>query len=335
MTRLSIGVIICTAFGLLATGRIALAADTFILERPPGEGPTKVSASFFVVDVFEINDVNQTIRADVVYRLKWKDDRLAMEGIGRRRLLLDNVWHPEVTVGNPQQFMKELKPRIVSVDADGKVEYTQRYVGTFSITLDLSDFPFDKHELRFRFVSGYDDAKELVFVKGPIIGRAKELSIPDWKIDDTRFSVKPIHISSVVRGIQGFEYFLIASRHRSFYIWQVIIPLVVIVMMSWTTFWIHPSEIGSQIGLSATSMLTVIAYRFALSGSIPKLSYTTRLDLFLTGSLILVFLALVEVVFSSHLYKNDDLKAGLRADKVSRIIFPIAFTLILIFAFVI
>ena len=335
MARLSTQVIIYSAFGLLTLGRIALAADTSNLERPPGEGPTRISASIFVVDIFEINDVTQSMRADVVYQIIWKDERLAREGSKGRRMLLDEIWNPGLTIGNPQQFMTGLYPRIVYVKADGSVKYTQRYVGAFSITLDLSDFPFDSHELLFRFMcNNHMGDKEITFLKGPIIGRAKDLSIPNWHTDSARFSANSLHISSVIRDVPGFEYHLSVSRFRSFYIWQVIIPLVVIVMMSWASFWIHPSEIGSQIGLSATSMLTVIAYRFALSGSIPKLSYTTRLDWFLTGSLILVFMALVEVVYSSHLYKQGNVKEGLRVDKISRFMFPIAFVAILTIAFI-
>ncbi len=48
-------------------------------------------------------------------------------------------------------------------------------------------------------------------------------------------------------------------------------------------------------------MLTLIAYRFLLGGMLPRISYLTRLDYFLLGSTVLVFLALVEAACTSRL----------------------------------
>ena len=45
-----------------------------------------------------------------------------------------------------------------------------------------------------------------------------------------------------------------------------------------------------------TSMLTLIAYRFAIDSQLPPLPYMTRLDVFILTSTLLVFFSLIEVV---------------------------------------
>ena len=45
-----------------------------------------------------------------------------------------------------------------------------------------------------------------------------------------------------------------------------------------------PDHHDAQIGLSATSMLTLIAFIFATTNMVPALSYLTRLDHFIVGS---------------------------------------------------
>src|SRR4051812_36284102 len=62
------------------------------------------------------------------------------------------------------------------------------------------------------------------------------------------------------------------------------LPLVLIVMMSWAVFWIDPNTSNSQISIAVTSMLTLIAYRFAVDGQLPRLPYMTRLDTFFLAS---------------------------------------------------
>ncbi len=56
--------------------------------------------------------------------------------------------------------------------------------------------------------------------------------------------------------------FFDATRKPGYYVLKVIFPLILIVIMSWTVFWIAPSESGTQISVAVTSILTLIAYRF-------------------------------------------------------------------------
>jgi len=108
-----------------------------------------------------------------------------------------------------------------------------------------------------------------------------------------------------------------------------------IVMMSWVVFWIDPKAAGTQISVSMTSMLTLIAYRFAVGADLPKVSYLTRLDGFILLSTILVFTSLVEVLLTSTLAQGDSLAMARRIDLWARLIFPVAFTLLSLYAFVI
>jgi hypothetical protein len=49
---------------------------------------------------------------------------------------------------------------------------------------------------------------------------------------------------------------------------------------------------SSQVSIAMTSMLTLIAYRFAIDSQLPRLPYMTRLDVFILASTLLVFFPL-------------------------------------------
>ena len=100
--------------------------------------------------------------------------------------------------------------------------------------------------------------------------------------------------------------------------------------MSWLVFWIDPSQVGSQISVSVTAMLTLIAYQFLLGNLLPKVPYLTKLDFFLCGSTFLVFAALVEVVLTSHLATTDRLDKARKVDVCSKIFFPLFFLAVII-----
>ena len=61
-----------------------------------------------------------------------------------------------------------------------------------------------------------------------------------------------------------------ASRQTGYYVLKVILPLVLIVIMSWVVFWIDPNEPGTQISVAVTSILTLVAYRFMIDSLLPN-----------------------------------------------------------------
>jgi hypothetical protein len=111
---------------------------------------------------------------------------------------------------------------------------------------------------------------------------------------------------------------------------KVILPLVLIVMMSWSVFWIDPVHSNSQISIAVTSMLTLIAYRFAVDSQLPRLPYMTRLDAFILTSTLLVFVSLIEVLVTTSL-NNEQAK---KIDWYSRALFPFVFALASVVIFV-
>jgi hypothetical protein len=115
------------------------------------------------------------------------------------------------------------------------------------------------------------------------------------------------------------------SRH---YFIKYIIPLILIVAMSWVVFWIDPAEAASQLGVSVTSVLTLIAYHIALTSKLPDISYLTRMDLFIFGSTLLVFSSLIEVVITSRLANGGRLVLARWIDTVCRLAFPAVYAAI-------
>jgi cadmium resistance protein CadD (predicted permease) len=103
--------------------------------------------------------------------------------------------------------------------------------------------------------------------------------------------------------------------------------------MSWVVFWIDPSEGGSQIGVALTTMLTLIAYRFAVGSELPNIPYLTRMDYFLLASTVLVFATLIEVVITSHYARSGRIQQAHRIDLWARWMFPAVFVFLTLHAF--
>ena len=111
------------------------------------------------------------------------------------------------------------------------------------------------------------------------------------------------------------------------------VPLTLIVFMSWGVFWVDPRRLESQLGLSATAILTLIAFQFAIANLVPRVSYLTRMDKFTMLSSILIFLALIEAIITAYCAKKDLIHRAIIIDRFSRFLFPLSFAGIIYYAF--
>ena len=161
-------------------------------ERPDPEGtPTPVATTVYVLDISHIDDVRQSVTADFVLRLRWRDPRL-IENEGApevRRAALDDVWNPKMRVLNPRNLSKQL-PDTVDIDAQGFVTHRQRFLGELAVSLDLKEFPFDEELLSIQVVSAAYSSEEVALVADKIpSGKADRLSLSGWSIGPGTTSV--------------------------------------------------------------------------------------------------------------------------------------------------
>jgi len=292
--------------------------------RPNADGqPTMVTVGLHMTDLMDINDINTTMTGDFSVNLSWVDPRLSqLEGCV---IPISDVWSPGLAfINSGRKFAT--RPKEVGIRPGGRVEYVQRYSGTFATYHNLGDFPFDKQTFRLSLMSHeWTEEDVQLVVDEKMTGYQKRLNISDWTIKGVEATIGRQHRLTMEKFSSRFDFDISAERIRAYYWLKVILPLCMIVAMSWCVFWISPAKYGPQIGLSVTSMLTLIAFIFATTNMVPRLGYLTLLDRFIAGSTILVFLALLESLTTIYLVSQEKKELAMRIDNVSRFVFPIAF----------
>jgi hypothetical protein len=312
----------------------------FKTTRPDSEGiKTPVKIGLYIIDIKGINDVEQTFKADVFINVSWRDPRLSENSLGRSLeecvFTLKDLWNPPFFAVNRNSGGKLLDD-IVTVDAEGNVNYKQHYVGELSADLLFAEFPFDKQLLHFNLMAYGPDAGNIVFeVDYELTGTRDKFSIEGWSVEFLDAIVKSESITTIgsekVHNFARVDFRLSAHRDKNYYLWKVITPLCLIVLMAWAVFWIDPSHFGPQIGLSTATVFTLIAYRFSLGFTLPKVSYFTRIDEFILFSTILVFLALGTAITTGKITTDGNKELAQKIESWARYIYIILFLIILVF----
>jgi hypothetical protein len=274
-------------------------------------------------------DTEQAFEADVFVVASWVDSRQIGERV--RVVPAEDVWMPNILIYNKREVESAL-PENVEIQPDGTVIYRQRLTGTFASPLDLARFPMDSQNLKIRLVVYGTGPDEVLLVETATFpsSRSKTLSITDWQIGELEmstgtFSPTPAGptLSTLVVSVEG-------KRLVGYYVVQMLIPLILIVGMSWIVFWIDPTVIPARMSIAVTSVLTLIAYRFMIGSLLPKLPYLTRMDYLLLGATVLVAGALVIAAVSTYLVNQDRAAAAIRLNRIARPVLPAGFVLLLV-----
>ena len=205
----------------------------------------------------------------------------------------------------------------------------------------MADFPRDTQDFSIHFVSADYTPAELQFVPAPLQGAehllgggmADTLSLPDWHILRYTAEARPYTVTNSIAAA-GFALEFTAKRYTGYYFWQVIMPLILIVMMSWAPFWVDPSKGGLQLGLASSTVMTLIAYRFLLATLVPKLPYMTRMDYLSLGATILVFASFLQVLVTSVLGYSKHRAIARKLDVWCRGLYPLVFVALVVWSLV-
>lgn len=307
------------------------------LSRPVAENnkPTEVHVLGAVLDVDKINSAEQNFTLNFYAIFRWLDPRLAHDGPGNDIRGLSEVWNPRITLINSQKYSANTRDE-VEISPEGLVTYRLHVFGDFSQPLELRDFPQDRHVFEVPVVAAGYRADEVVLIPDLHMDSfiAENLSVADWTISNMQGQPREITFANGLK-LPGFVFSFEGKRLLHHYVIKAITPLALIVMMSWVVFWIDPKQVPNQLSVAVTTVLTLIAYHIALSGRLPDIPYLTHMDKFLFSSTVLVFMALIEVVVTSHLSSTDQLVKARRIDRIARWLFPLLFASTLGYSFLI
>lgn len=320
-----------------------------LLIPPEVDAPTVVYVDVSIDDLFSIDEKGQSYKVDAILYLSWFDGRLAFdantfgydsktyqdEAVGEA--LKSEIWWPGVTIVDSREPRNRLNTTLTVFD-NGDVEYVERFTATIHQPFDLEDFPFDEHEIAFQLQPFAYTAYDVVFEQ------ADSPYNEAWETEEWDVAYQPlqIEIPDMTDENRVYDYATVTAvleiaRVPNFYVSNFILPLVLIVAISWAVFWMNYGDmhLADRMSVSFTGVLTIVAFDFVSSDTLPKLSYATFLDNVLTLSYIFLSLTVLENVLSYWLVrKHDDDEAAQKIDRPARYLFPIGYTLIMLVLFI-
>ena len=105
----------------------------------------------------------------------------------------------------------------------------------------------------------------------------------------------------------GMSYITNIERNYMYFLSKIYLPIIIILLVSWSVFWINPKEIEARLTVSIVCLLSLIAYTFIVDKDLPKLSYLTIMDFIILLSYFFSSIPTIGTIYV-NLFNNDNVK---------------------------
>lgn len=332
---------------LLAIASLFAATDahaaSHILGPPTDDGPVIVDVGFYLSDIADVDEEQETLQFEGIVTMRWKDPRQAFDA--------DEVGYPEKFYQGNYQFSEVFDgwwPQLIlsneagrydrqglmlRIAADGSMTYVEEIDAIAEARMDLRRLPFDAQHLYARFeVLGFDSSM--------VILRADPTTTGKWEDDDHWIHVPQWYAPVVSAGTDEYHpvyggktaaptsvYIFNIDMHRDpgYLMRLVLFPLTMLVMLSWSVFWMSRASLGERMDISFIGILTIVAYQITISGLLPKISYSTILSTYLLISFITICASVIVNLAIGRIDEQGNYALGDRVDLRCRWIFPLGY----------
>ncbi len=330
--------LVCSAYPSGASA----ASPSFLLGPP--QTPLVVDIGFTLHDINGINDTAETFEFVGVLTMQWRDPRQAFDpvadGVNEKVFQgafqfneLSPGWYPQVFLIN-EAGLYATDAVVLRVQPDGASTLTQSVNAQARAQFDMTWFPFDRQRLDAVFeVLGFG-ADEIAFRVDPVAGgsSASSIRVPQWQVRGitTVVETRPESYAQGPGVASAFVVSVDAQRDSWFARRLVVLPLILVVLLSFCVFWMDRSSLGDRLSVSFIGILTAVTYQLVTSDQLPHISYITLMHGFLSISFLTMCATVVINLVVGELDKRGRAALGDLIDRRCRWIFPLFYMVIVV-----
>ena len=274
------------------------------LEAVAPEKPLEVNIGVQVDQIVSINQKEENFEIVGNLRLEWNDPELAFDEreFGRPVWIMtrdaftqfaddEGINAPSFAIYN-QQGRRFTQNSGVMVFSNGHATYGERFTAKLQAPeFNFVQYPFDTQTFFVHVESTYpiEFATFKPLEKFSRLGN--QLGEEEWVFGRSWTTV------AEVDGITGkptsrFSFGFEARRHLNYYLLRIFLPLSIIILVSWLTFFLQ--DFGKRVDIAGANLLIFVAFNFTISSDLPRLGYMTFMDAIVLATF--VFSGLVVVM---------------------------------------
>lgn len=274
-----------------------------------GGDPLYVGFDLTIASFDSISEVSMDYTITMYLNQYWKDERLSFSPEEDRVLTLsgdfaEKIWVPDTFFANDKNsFLHDVteQNKMVRLHGDGAITYGMRFTTTLACMMDLHYYPLDSQNCTVEIESyGYTVSDVVMYWREePVVGVDKA-ELPQFTIVGWETNERKIKLATGTYQRLSLSFKL--QRNIGYFVFQTYLPSILIVMLSWVSFWINHEATSARVALGITTVLTMTTISTGVRSSLPRISYVKAIDIYLVMCFVFVFAALLEYAAVNYTY---------------------------------
>ncbi|NTU84892.1 MAG: hypothetical protein HGA45_36930 [Chloroflexales bacterium] len=310
--------------------------------QPQGDkviaAPTEVRAGLQIHRISEVDSQNENYTVLGSLRMDWVDPRLAFspdacgcpvklyneKEFDRFLAEVQSRW-PDFSFFN-QLGNRWVKTRAAAIWPDGRVRYAESFSATFQADFDFQKYPFDVQTFPIYLDMLYPAYMYTLVDLPGYSGIDPEHGEDEFIIAALTTAVSAAAPSAADSPVTRMTFSFSAPRHLNYYVLQVFVPIVLIILISWFTFFLR--DYSRRIEAAAANILLFIAFNFSLADNYPRLGYITFLDAVMSVTFVVNVLVLLYNVQLKRLENRGQSQRAERIDTILDWAYPLSYVML-------
>lgn len=280
-------------------------------------GATEVAIGFYPVTIQGLNQQDNSYYIDFFMWMRWTGDRNPVATVE----LTNNIERWGLTMARVYD-----KPKVL---ASGEKIQEFRVQGQFFQALDLTDYPLDSHTLRIDVEDTTYTESELVYVADMSeSGVDPDVRIPGWNITgwelpiiahtyETSFGEANTGVAESTYSAAQFG--IEIERPRTFFLWKLLLPLVIVLLLAGSVLFVHPSLIEVRLAAPATALLSLVFLQQTYSETLPEIGSLVLLDKIYALAYGVIIVLILVLTVTSYWVRDEGEVATARAFRLDHI----------------
>jgi hypothetical protein len=186
--------------------------------------------------------------------------------------------------------------------------------------------PFDRQVYEIVFALAGFGAERVRLVPDPDrSGRSERMTLIQWQVGELTW--EELEFDAPVAaphegGVSAVAFRLPLERRPGYILYTVVFPLMLLVALTWSVFWMDRESLGTRMDLSFIGILTVVAFQIVVGDKLPRIPYLTLLNAFLYLSYAFLAASVAVNLRVGALDAKGESGRGDRLDRRCRWLFP-------------
>ncbi|XP_034111252.1 pH-sensitive chloride channel 2 [Drosophila albomicans] len=288
--------------------------------------PIVVKMRIYVYLLQNLNSDLLQFKTHALLQLSFQDKRLAYKEFApeRRETILgqkhlsERLWLPHIFFANERESSilgTDEKDVLTSISRDGNVIISTRLQASLYCWMNFKKFPFDQQYCSTVLESWMYNTSDLVleWEDHAPISFDPDMRLTEYNLAEFWHNTSIVHSDEInmrhgafMGNYSSLSFTVSLQREIGFYLLDYYLPSMMIVAISWVSFWLQADASPPRIMLGTSTMLSFITLSSSQSKTLPKVSYIKVSEVWFIGCAFFIFCSLVEFAFVNTIWRRKE-----------------------------